>query len=233
MLSTDWDIITCTTNGGGSGGEAVTVIDDLLSTSPNNALSANMGNNLDLIKEDSLGNPLTDDFILSSKADGTRSWVINIAGVTAHELLNNRNISGQHTTAAITDLDNQLAAKELSLGNPVVDNYILASKIDGTRSWTVNAAGVNDHNFLGGLNDVDQHTIPVITGLQAELDAAEPDLGLPSVTGYVLASNTAGGRFWTAMTGGGGGGLASGVDGGFANSVYLAVQSIDGGSANG
>jgi len=47
------------------------------------------------------------------------------------------------TLANQTDLQTALDAKENGLGNPVTDNYILASTSAGVRSWIPNAAGGN------------------------------------------------------------------------------------------
>ena len=53
-----------------------------------------------------LGNPGTNDYVLSSKTDGTRSWVVNGAG-----------------------------GGEPALGNPAANGYILSSTAAGVRSW--------------------------------------------------------------------------------------------------
>jgi hypothetical protein len=50
-------------------------------------------------------------------------------------------------------------AYEPAIGNPVVDDYVLSSKVDGTRAWVAQASGgvggVTDHGALTGLGDND------------------------------------------------------------------------------
>lgn len=48
-----------------------------------------------------------------------------------------------------TDLINELDAKENSLGNPTVDDYVLSSKIDGTRSWVEQSGGSGGSSVWG------------------------------------------------------------------------------------
>lgn len=97
----------------------------------------------------------------------------------------------------------KIVKKEDKLGNPTVDNQILSSKMDGTRSWV--DPPVADHNAL--------------TGIQGGLDVA----GIDSDERYHLkkaqwdaveAATTASGtnRFATISdvgSGGGGGGSAT------------------------
>jgi len=87
------------------------------------------------LKENILGNPPADGYILSSTIAGVRSWVTPNAGGAATWGAINGTITSQ------TDLSNALAAKEPSLGNPTTDGQILSSTAAGVRSWITPAAG--------------------------------------------------------------------------------------------
>jgi hypothetical protein len=90
-------------------------------------------------------------------------------GVTVHNSLTGRDVADAHPISAVTGLQAALDGKEASLGNPVVDGYLLSSTAAGARSWVAPPAGVTDHGLLTGLSDPD-HPIAAISGLQTELD---------------------------------------------------------------
>lgn len=158
-------------------------------------------------KEDGLGNPPVDDYVLSSDTQGNRLWVPNNTGTLDHTQLNNRDVADQHPINAITGLLTALQNKENELGLPAANGYILSSDTLGNRTWIENTGaggGTNDHNLLLNRDASDQHIIGAITGLQSALDAKEDFLGNPTVDGYVLSSLIDGTRSWVANAGGGG-----------------------------
>ena len=58
-----------------------------------------------------------------------------------------------HVISDTTGLQTEIDTKEDDLGNPGTDDYVLASKTDGTRSWIQNGAG-GGVTELDGLSDV-------------------------------------------------------------------------------
>jgi hypothetical protein len=84
-----------------------------------------------------LGNPTKDDQLLSSKTDGTRSWVDPQTIPAAEPPLGNPTKDGDVLTSTIAGVRSWVtqAAKEDPLGNPTKDGDILASTTAGVRSW--------------------------------------------------------------------------------------------------
>lgn len=121
-------------------------------------------------------------------------------GVTVHNNLTGRSASDAHPTSAITGLDTTLAGKEDDLGNPSNDGDVLSSTTAGVRSWITPPAGVTVHNNLTGRSTADAHPQSAITDLVTDLGAKEPGLGTPAGNGFILQSNTFGGRSWINPT---------------------------------
>jgi len=157
------------------------------------ALDLKVNNTTLALKEDILGNPATDGYILSSTIAGVRSWIAPGSTSVAWGA-----ITG--TITSQTDLSNALAAKEDSLGNPTTDGDVLSSTISGVRSW-IPAAVSNAWGSITG-------TLSNQTDLQAALDAKEPSAGNPTVDGQVLSSTIAGVRSWITPSTSGGGGIS-------------------------
>ena len=78
------------------------------------------------------------DWDILTQGDGGSS---SSGGTSVHDELLGRDIPDQHPISAITDLQTELDGKELSLGNPIVDGYILSSTILGVRSWIEMSGG--------------------------------------------------------------------------------------------
>jgi len=143
------------------------------------------------LKEDSLANPTTDGFVLSSTIAGVRSW---IAPPTSGGSAAWGSITG--TLTSQTDLVAALTAKEDALNNPTTDGDVLSSTIAGVRSWITLPAAVS--NAWGSITG----TLANQTDLQAALDAKEPSAGNPTVDGQVLSSTIAGVRSWITPSAG-------------------------------
>jgi len=102
------------------------------------------------LKEPGLGDPVTDDYVLSSKTDGTRSWIVGGSSPDASEtvkgiaeLATQAEVNaGTDTSRIVTpvNLKTELNKQELSLGNPGTDGYVLSSTITGVRSWIASVA---------------------------------------------------------------------------------------------
>lgn len=105
-------------------------------------------------KEDSLGDPSVDGYILSSDTDGTRSWipapeggggaVDSVNGEVGEVVLDADNIddsSTDHKFATQSQLDqiatnaSDITGKEDDLGVPSEDGYVLTSDTNGNRAW--------------------------------------------------------------------------------------------------
>lgn len=95
-------------------------------------------------------------------------------------------LSHTHTESEITDL----GSYESALGNPSVDDYVLSSKADGTRSWVemTGGGGGGDHNDLsniqGGTTDEYYH----LTSAQHTI-ATQAATG--SLSGYLTSTDWA------------------------------------------
>lgn len=102
--------------------------------------------------EPSLGNPSSNNYILSSTTAGVRSWVA----------LPNSAVWGSitGTLSNQTDLNSALSGKESSLGNPGTSGYILSSTTGGTRSWIAPAT-----NYISSLTTTGSSgSATVVTG---------------------------------------------------------------------
>jgi len=103
-----------------------------------------------LQKENSLGNPSTNGYVLSSSTSGVRSWIalpesidpepVVLGGITdwpsgldATEL--------SYVNGVTSSIQTQLGGKEATLGNPLTEGYILSSSTAGVRSWIAPATG--------------------------------------------------------------------------------------------
>jgi len=86
-------------------------------------------------KEDVLGDPTVDGYILSSLIDGTRSWIPDATGTDATW----GNITG--ILSDQIDLQTALDAKENDLGDPLTSGQVLSSATDGTRTWINTGSG--------------------------------------------------------------------------------------------
>lgn len=155
-------------------------------------------------KEDWLGNPIADGYLLQSTASGTRSWLdpSTLGGGTSdHSLLTNRSLADQHPISAITGLQTALDARVVGPASATDENIAL---FDGTTGKLIQDSGVKIsdlggttvHGDLTGRDASDQHPISAITGLQAALDAKEDWLNNPAADGYMLVSTAAGVRSW-------------------------------------
>jgi len=121
--------ILANTNGLFSLGNRVTVNEgdiDTLTISVNQI-------NVDLNgKEDILGNPAADGYLLSSTALGARSWVSRGSVLGVVDTL----VSTDSTAPLSANMGRELQdTKEADLGVPAVDSSVLSSDIAGTRAW--------------------------------------------------------------------------------------------------
>lgn len=109
-------------------------------------------------------------------------------------------------------------------GNHALAGY-LTSESDTLTSVTNRGASTTNSLTIGGLtiNSTGAAKLPVGT----EAQRPTPVTGMLRFNTTTAAFEGYNGSFWGAIGGGGS------TDGGFANSVYLANQIIDGGSANG
>ena len=162
--------------------------------------------------EGALGNPGTNGYLLSSTTSGTRSWVAPYSlPVATSSVLGGVKPDGTsilNSSGAISATATSVGA-EPALGNPSTNGYVLSSTTSGTRSW-VAASGytlpIATNSTLGGVKP-DGTSILNSSGAISVTPAsvgAEPALGNPSVSGYVLSSSAAGVRSWIATSGGGG-----------------------------
>lgn len=135
--------------------------------------------------EPPLGNPTSPGQILTSTTNGTRSWISLPASLDP--ALNLSDLS--NPAQALTNL-----GAEPVLGNPPVDGYVLTSTAAGVRSWQAMPQGGPTGALLAVNNLTD-----VSNPAQALVNlGAEPALGVPAATGYLLSSDTAGNRTWVA-----------------------------------
>ena len=146
-------------------------------------------------KEAGLGNPTTNNMILSSSVDGTRLWVEKDEGGT------NLSVTRTGTDATI----------ESSTGSNVLLEQVsithagLMTKDDKLKLNTIeqDSTSNNTNEFL--LNR-DNHTgsqeISTITGLQVSLDDKETNFGNPSTNGMILSSSISGSRSWVNQSDG-------------------------------
>lgn len=108
---------------------------------------------------------------------------------------------------------------ELDLGNPEVDDYVLSSKVNGTRSWippvVVGEEGISDHGLLQGLGDDDHSQYMNVDrgdARYAQLDHGHTDM-IPAIPhpqngrfptinhlGYLSNSNYGPGSFEALIT---------------------------------
>ena len=134
----------------------------------------NMGNS----KENLLGFPAADGYVLASTAGGVRSWVNkNTLGITSV----NGDV-GPIVTLGTADI---AESGNLYFTNLRADNRVQAAINDTTISTT---------------------TLYSSSKIVASIAAKETHLGNPSANGQVLSSTTAGVRTWIDQGGGGGGG---------------------------
>ena len=138
-------------------------------------------------KEDALGNPGTNNYVLASQTDGTRSWVANQG-----ESLGNPTSDGQ-VLASTTTGTRSWVSKEDALGNPGTNNYVLASQTDGTRSWVANQG-----ESLGNPGTDGYLLSSTVAGVRSWVAPGEAVLGNPGTDGYLLSSTIAGTRSWVA-----------------------------------
>ena len=133
-------------------------------------------------KENHLGNPGTNGYVLASQTTGTRSWVDkeNNLGTPSSE--------GQALVSTVAGTRSWVS-KENSLGNPGVNGYVLSSQIDGTRSWVAMEGGLGNPSTDGYVLS------STTTGTRSWVDK-EDALGNPTGNNYVLASTTTGTRSW-------------------------------------
>ncbi|MDR3709740.1 MAG: hypothetical protein P4L33_15695 [Capsulimonadaceae bacterium] len=130
--------------------------------------------------EAGLGNPSTDGYLLSSTASGTRSWVAPSSGG-----------SGGGITALTGDISasgSGSVTATLATVNSNVGTFGSASAVP--------VVAVNGKGLVTGA------TTATIT---PSAIGAEPGLGNPSTSGYVLSSTTGGTRSWVAQAAGGSG----------------------------
>ena len=158
-------------------------------------------------KEPALGNPVTDNSVLSSSIAGVRRWrMLSYSEVGA--------AASEHTHAGLY---------EGQLGNPAASGHVLSSTTDGQRSWTalptnfeapLGNPGVSDYvlsSTTAGARSWRTFTYSDVGAASSDhthADLYEPVLGNPNTSGYVLASTTTGTRSWVSLpsvglTGGG------------------------------
>jgi len=121
------------------------------------------------LKENGLGDPGTNDYILSSKADGTRSWVENAFSANQFTVEDNLTSDGDVINALSANqgyiLDQKIKTYEPDLGLPSLSGMILTSAQDGTRTWVeANILNVDYGSFFGTgftLNSITIGNLPV------------------------------------------------------------------------
>jgi len=87
--------------------------------------------------------------VYSKGNDGGIFTVGGFDGV--HNDLEGRSTADAHPLTAITGLSSTLDGKEDDLGIPTVNDMMLSSKIDGSRSWITPPEGVTDHLLLSNI----------------------------------------------------------------------------------
>jgi len=125
-------------------------------------------------KEDTLGSPITDGYVLSSSTDGTRSWISlptstvlewgNITGVISNQtdLQDSLNAKAyvvhNHVEADITDLDKYTQTE--------VDN-LLSTKSDVGHNHDADYAPVLHDHTEADITDLDKYTVAEVDNLLA------------------------------------------------------------------
>ena len=105
-------------------------------------------------KEEDLGAPQTNGYILASMVDGTRIWVENAFSATEFSVVDNITSNGNTFDALSANqgyvLDQKIAQREPYLGKPTKDGMILSGDENGTRAWVeANILSVDYGTFFG------------------------------------------------------------------------------------
>lgn len=156
-------------------------------------------------KEESLGNPASDDMILSSKSNGTREWVVKpTSGVTDFVSLTDTPAALTSHAGKVVTVNTaedaleftQITKTSLGLGN--VDNTSDANKPISTATQTAldNKVTVEVGKGLS--------TEDYTTAEKTALAGKEDGLGNPTTDGQILSSTAAGARSWVDAPSGGG-----------------------------
>lgn len=150
-------------------------------------------------KENVLGNPSTDGYVLSSTASGTRSWIANGSG------------GGATTFLALTDTPASYTGQAGKI--PVVNQAETALEYTSVPSPTTVAATAveqdSTHRFVTDAEKTDwnskaagTHTHDDRYFTESEVTTAlagkEATLGNPATSGYLLSSSNTGTRTWVA-----------------------------------
>jgi len=140
----------------------------------------NTGNFDPSSKEDDLGNPSTDGYVLSSTAAGVRSWVAQGgSGSTDISITHNSsNVSVNSSTGSNGTIN---ASSSTAAGVMTSADFIKLDSIE-------NGAQVNTVDSVNGQTGT--------VNLSATDVSAEPDMGNPSTNGQLLSSQTDGTRSW-------------------------------------
>lgn len=112
-------------------------------------------------KEDNLGSPSVDGYVLGSLVDGTRVWYPNASsssGSSGLNIIDNLASAGNTVSALSANmgyvLDQQISTREPVLQNPTRDGSILASNSDGLRYWVEQDSLDIDYGNYFGLGSV-------------------------------------------------------------------------------
>ena len=146
--------------------------------------------------EAALGNPASNGYILSSATDGSRSWVANLALAslpTADNQILQATGAGTYEWTLAHELTDDTAGNgdtdKIWSADKVFD--LLAGKQTSDADLTSIAALSTTALGRGLLDDATQGELQTTIG-------AEPGLGNPSTTGFILSSSAAGTRSWIA-----------------------------------
>jgi hypothetical protein len=120
---------------------------------------------------------------------GFQQFIYLIANYTVSAL----NTTSKNLVGAINEL---FVNKEDSLGNPSVDDYILSSKADGTRSWVENTSSSNLREVTSG-TQAESSTLNFSTHIILTMTLAG-DLDITSITG--IGTVDGGGVGWIQVT---------------------------------
>lgn len=140
-------------------------------TSTNGYLSSTDWNTFNN-KEASLGNPSTDGMVLSSTSAGSRSW-ISLPSTYTLPAATNSTLGGVKVGSNINvSVDGSISIDnyEPSLGNPVVNGYVLSSTSAGVRSWVASSSyslPIATLTTLGGIKVGNNLTIDIDGTLNA------------------------------------------------------------------
>jgi len=177
-------------NGGGGGGDVSSVngktgavvlttsdideaADNLYLTSAEKAKIAEVDS-----KEDDLGNPLVDGYILASTTTGARSWIPQPSGGGGGGDVSS--VNGQTGAVLITP--------------DTLNDTDTAHKF--ATETQLNQIGNNETSIIFNTSNIANNTSDIAT--------KEDSLGMPAENGYVLTSDTNGNRSWISVTSEGG-----------------------------